>query len=183
MAVTNYNSTEKIFLSEGAFLISVGLITVYFSQVTQLAFLTLFSIGLFFIGLYKLINAIVMRRSISTPFLSIISAILLILSGVYLMFNPLVDSLFPIIGTVLYLLMESLISFAAAVDFAGQKPVLLIGIFTGLVQAALAAAVFLSAPFYALWISALALGINFIFAGILYITKYSYSKKLVYCTC
>ncbi len=183
MAIINCNNSEKIFLSEGSFLIAIGLITIYLSQATQLTFTMLFSLGLFFVGLYKVINAIITRHNLVMPFLSIISALFLIVTGMYLMFNPIFDTLFLVIGTIMYLFMDSLVSFAAAAESSGRKQVFWIGIFTGLVQLALAVAVFYSAPFYALWISGLALGIDFVFSGILYITKYSYARKLAYCTC
>ena len=183
MAIINCNNSEKIFLSEGAFLISIGIITIYLSQVTELTFTMLFGLGLSFIGLYKFINSIITRKDIVMPFLSIISALFLILTGIYLIFNPLFNSLFLVIGTIMYLLIDSLVAFSLATESFGNKQVLWVGIFTGLIQLALAAAVFYSAPFYALWISGLALGIDFILAGILYITNYSYSRKLAFCTC
>ncbi len=183
MAIINYDNSEKIFLSEGTFLIAIGLMTIYLSQISEFLFATLFSLGLVFIGLYKLINSIITGRNIVNPFLSIISALFLMLTGIYLILNPIFEIVFLIIGTMMYLLIDSLVSFTAAVEAKSQKPIFWISVFTGLIQLALAVAVFYASPFYALWISGLALGIDFVFAGILYIAKYSYSKKLAYCTC
>jgi len=184
MTVINYNNAaEKIFLSDGIFLISAGLIIIYLSQISEFIFTMIFSFGLFFIGLTKLINSIIMRKNISMPFLSIISACLILVLGVYLIFNAIFDPVFLITGTIMYLLMDSLVSYSTAAESFGKKQVFLIGIFTGFVQLALAAAVFYSSPFYGLWISGLAMGLNFVFAGIISITKFSYSNNLAYCRC
>ncbi len=183
MAVVNYNNSEKIFLSEGAFLIAIGLITVYLSQVSEYTFASVFSPGLFFIGLYRLINSIIARRNIVNPFLSVISAIFLIMTGIYLILNPLFEVVFLIVGTMMYLLTDSLVSFTEASEAKGQKQIFAISIFTGLVRLGLTAAVFYTSPFFALWISGLALGIDFVLAGIMYIAKYSYSGKPAYCVC
>jgi len=177
------NTSGGIFLSDGVFFISTGLIMIYLSQVSEFIFTMLFSFGLFFTGLIKLINSIITRKDISMPFLSIISACILLTTGIYLMLNALFDPIFLIIGTIMYLLTDSLISFSSAAESFGQKQVFLIGIFTGLVQLALAAAVFGSSGFYALWISGLAFGLDFVFAGIMSITNFSYLRKPAYCTC
>lgn len=183
MAILNYNMSEKIFLSEGAFLITTGLIIIYLSQITQITFPSLLGFALFFIGLYNFINAIIVRKDMVVPFLSLISAILITLTGLYLISNPIIEPVFMVIATIMYLLTDCTISLAAAAESFGVKQVFLIGTFTGLVQLGLAAAVFYSIPFYDVWISGLALGINFVFSGIMYITKYSYFKKPAYCVC
>lgn len=168
-----------ILLSEGIFLILIGLVMVYLSQSMTVILAFLLSIGLSFIGLYKIINSVIARKEIASPFLSIMSGFLLLIIGLYLVFHPLFNTLLLTVAIALYFLLESISSFSTAVSVKGFKQIFWVALFTGVVQLLLSIVIFIGLPYTALWFIGMLIGINFIFAGIKFISDYSYLKQLL----
>lgn len=172
------NKTEKFLLSDGIFLIIIGMLMIYLSQATTVLFAFLLSIGMFFLGIYKIINSIVVRNEISTAFITIIGGLLLTIIGLYLVFHPIFNTLVLTIGTAIYFLVESINSLSFAISSKGYKQIFWIGLFSGVFQLLLAIMIILGLPDIALWLIGMLLGINFILAGITEISGYSYLKSL-----
>ena len=175
--------TGDILLSEGIFLIIIGAIMLYLSQSTTIILAFLLSIGLSFIGIYRIINSIIARKEIASPFLSIMSGFILLIIGLYLVFHPLFNTLLLTVATALYFLLESISSFSSAVSVKGFKPIFWVALFTGVVQLLLSIVILIGLPYSALWFVGMLVGINFIFAGIKNISDYSYLKQLLSKAC
>lgn len=169
--------SKNLLIAEGIFLIIIGLIMIYLSQTTTILFALLLSIGLFFIGIYRTINAIIIRNEISSPILTILSGVLLSLIGLYLIMHPVFNILVITVATAIYFLIESINSFSAAISSNGFKEIFWFGLLTGIIQLILAIFILLGLPYTALWVIGLMLGINFIFAGITNLSVYSYLNK------
>lgn len=170
------NKTEKILLSDGIFLIIIGMLMIYLSQATTVIFAFILSIGMFFLGLYKIINSIISRNEISTVFISVIGGLLLSIIGGYLIFHPIFNTLVLTIGTAIYFLVESINSISFAISSKGFKQIFWIGLFAGVSQLLLAIMIILGLPDIAIWLIGMLLGINFILSGITEISLYSYLK-------
>ncbi len=167
-----------ILLSEGIFLIVIGLLMIYLSQTTTVILAFLLSIGLVFIGLYKIINSIIVRKELPVPILSVLAGIFLVIIGLYLVFHPVFNMLLLTIAAAFYFLLESINSFSAAISSKGFKQIFWVGLFSGLVQLLLAIIIILNLPFMSLWFIGMLLGVNFIIAGFTIISVYSYLKQL-----
>ena len=76
----------EFLLSEGIFLIITGIVMLYLAKTATLLLAFILSVGLLFIGLYRFINSIVMRKEISSPFLSVMSGTFLAVIGLYLFY-------------------------------------------------------------------------------------------------
>lgn len=175
--------TGDILLSEGIFLIIIGAIMLYLSQSTTIILAFLLSIGLSFIGIYRIINSVIARKEIASPFLSIMSGLLLLVIGLYLVFHPLFNTLVLTVAAALYFLLESISSFSTAVTVKGFKQIFWVALFTGIVQLLLSIIILIGLPYCALWFVGMLVGINFIFAGIKNISDYSYLKQLLSKAC
>jgi uncharacterized membrane protein HdeD (DUF308 family) len=151
----------EVLLSEGLFLIIVGAIMIYLSQTTTVVLAFLLSIGLVFIGIYRIINSIIARKEITSPFLSAMAGSLLVIIGLYLIFHPLFNALVLTIGSVIYFLIESVSSFSTAISSKGFKQIFWVSLFSGVVQLLLAIVILFGLPFTALWFLGMILGINF----------------------
>lgn len=170
------SKTRDFLLTEGIFLIVVGLFMIFMSQASTFFISFLLSIGLFFVGLYRIINSIVTRKNIPAPFLSIMSGIMLAIIGLYLIFHPLFNTLVLTVAAALYFVIESINSFSSAISSKGFKQIFWVGLFSGIVQLILAVIILLGLPFTALWILGLLIGVNFVFSGVTCISGYFYSK-------
>ncbi len=167
-----------ILLSEGIFLIITGLLMIYLSQTTTIILAFLLSAGLVFIGIYRIINSIIIRKEIASPFLSVMSGLLLFIIGLYLVFHPVFNTIVLTVAAAIYFLLESVSSFSAAISARGFKQIFWVSLFTGLVQLLLAVVILLGLPFTAIWFLGMLLGINFIFTGAASISGYYYLKSL-----
>lgn len=169
---------KDFLLTEGIFLILIGLFMIYMCQSTTLILSFMLSIGLFFVGLYRTVNSFILRKELHNPFISIMSAILLTLIGLYLIFHPLFNTLVLTIAVALFFIIESVNSFSAAIEAKGFKQVFWVSLFSGIIQLVLASIILLGLPYTALWLLGLLIGVNFVFSGTTAIAGYVYSKDL-----
>ncbi|MCD7780383.1 MAG: DUF308 domain-containing protein [Candidatus Gastranaerophilales bacterium] len=167
-----------ILLSEGIFLIILGLIMIYLSQTTTVILAFLLSAGLVFVGIYRIINSIIIRKEIASPFLSVMSGLLLFVIGLYLIFHPIFNTLVLTVAAAVYFILESVTSFSSAIFSRGFKQIFWVSLFAGLIQLFLSIIIVLGLPYTAIWFVGMLLGINFIFAGISSISGYSYLKSI-----
>lgn len=171
--------SRELFLTEGIFLIIVGLFMIFISQAATVFFSFLLSIGLVFIGIYKTVNSIVARRELSAPFISIMSGVLLTVIGLYLVFHPIFNTIILTVAAALYFLIESVSSFANAISSKGFRQIFWVDLFSGLVQLFLAIMIIIGLPSTAFWILGLLIGINFVFSGVTRISDYLYYKDFI----
>ena len=169
----------EFLLSEGIFLIITGIVMLYLAKTATLLLAFILSVGLLFIGLYRFINSIVMRKEISSPFLSVMSGIFLAVIGLYLIYHPLFNIMILTIAAALYFIIESINSFSLAVSNGGFKKVFWISLFTGIIQLILAIIIILGLPYNSLWFIGMLIGVNFIFSGITNISGYFHLKQLM----
>ncbi len=173
-------SSSSLLLAEGIFLILSGITMVYLSQTTTIFFAFLLSLGLLFLGLYKTINNILLRKELQTPVLAILSGILLSAIGLYLIFNPIFNTIFLTLTVAIYLILESINSFSNAFLEKKFKQNFWLGIFAGIIQILLGIIIITGLPYTATWVIGMIMGINFIFAGMNSIILYNTLKRFVY---
>lgn len=173
-------SSASLLLAEGIFLILSGITMVYLSQTTTIFFAFLLSIGLLFLGIYKTINNILLRKELKTPVLAILSGILLSAIGLYLIFNPIFNTIFLTLTVAIYLILESINSFSNAFLEKKFKQNFWLGIFAGIIQILLGIIIITGLPYTATWVIGMIMGINFIFAGMNSIILYNTLKHFAY---
>lgn len=173
-------SSASLLLAEGIFLILSGITMVYLSQTTTIFFAFLLSIGLLFLGIYKTINNILLRKELKTPVLAILSGILLSAIGLYLIFNPIFNTIFLTLTVAIYLILESINSFSNAFLEKKFKQNFWLGIFAGIIQILLGIIIITGLPYTATWVIGMIMGINFIFAGMNSIILYNTLKRFAY---
>lgn len=173
-------SSASLLLAEGIFLILSGITMVYLSQTTTIFFAFLLSIGLLFLGIYKTINNILLRKELKTPVLAILNGILLSAIGLYLIFNPIFNTIFLTLTVAIYLISESINSFSNAFLEKKFKQNFWLGIFAGIIQILLGIIIITGLPYTATWVIGMIMGINFIFAGMNSIILYNTLKRFAY---
>lgn len=173
-------SSASLLLAEGIFLILSGITMVYLSQTTTIFFAFLLSIGLLFLGIYKTINNILLRKELKTPVLAILNGILLSAIGLYLIFNPIFNTIFLTLTVAIYLILESINSFSNAFLEKKFKQNFWLGIFAGIIQILLGIIIITGLPYTATWVIGMIMGINFIFAGMNSIILYNTLKRFAY---
>ncbi len=167
------------FLSEGLFLIVLGVIMLILPQVTTLTLSILLSISIFFIGIYKFINSIVMMRESVRPWLSIIISIILIGLGVYLTTNPFFNIIVLTMAIGIYFILEGINSVSVAFRNRHEIPSWWVTLISSIIQFILAFIIIFGLPFTAIWTIGILIGINMIFAGITSITLYLGARNLL----
>ena len=160
------------FLTEGLFLMVLGVIMLTLPQLTTLTLSIILSISIFFIGIYKFINSIVMLRETVKPWLSIIISIILIGLGIYLTTNPFFNILVLTMTIGIYFILEGVNSVSVAFRNRHEIPSWWITLISAMIQFILAFVIIFGLPFTALWTIGILIGINMIFAGITSITLY-----------
>lgn len=166
------------FLSEGLFLVVLGVIILTLPQITTLTLAMLLSISIFFLGIYKFINSIVMLKETVKPWLSIIISILLIGLGIYLTTNPFFNIFVLTMSIGIYFILEGVNSVSFAFRNRHEIPSWWLTLISAIIQFILAFIIIFGLPFTALWTIGIIIGINMIFAGITSITLYIGARKL-----
>lgn len=169
----------KSFLSEGLFLLILGMLILILPQFTTLTLAILLSIAVFFIGVYKLINSIVMHKEIPNPWLSALIGLLLIGLGIYLTINPFFNVIVLTMSIGIYFILEGVNSVTVAFQNRNMIPAWWITLISAIIQFILAFIIIFGLPFTALWTIGILIGINMIFAGITAITLYIGGQRLI----
>lgn len=169
-----YNS----FLVEGLFLLIVGALLMILPAVSTLAVGFIISVGLILVGIHKLINSIIRRDEIDKSWLSMLIALLLIVTGIYLTVKPFISLLLLTMGVALYFILEGINAITLSIKTRKILKYWWIGILTGLLQFALAFIIIFGLPTTALITLGILIGINMIFTGINFISVYAGAKKL-----
>ena len=161
------------FLVEGLFVMIVGAMLLLLPQISTLALSLMISVALILAGIYKFISSIIRRDEIEKSWLSVIIAVLMIVTGAYLTVRPLFSLLLLTMGVGIYFVLEGINSMIMAFETKGVLKHWWVGIFAGLAQFALAFIILFGMPSSALFTIGVLIGVNMIISGIALISVYT----------
>lgn len=169
---------SKWFLVQGLLVLILGIAIAVLPQIMTFTTALFLSIVLIIFGMYKLINAVVMRREIKNAPLEMLIGAVAAAAGVYLFVNPAFSLVILTMIIGFYFILEGSNSIAFAIQNKNYLRYWWMGIITGLIQYALAFVILLGLPSTALYTIGLLVGISLIFSGISLLTVYFESSTL-----
>lgn len=174
--------TKKFFsmlLTEGIFLVILGILIMLVPQIATLGAALIISIGLILAGIYKLINSIVLRKELENPWLTSLLGVLLITTGVYIAVKPLFSIFALTLAVGIYFIFDGVSTIALSIQ--NRKIIngsgVALGIVAALIQFILAFLIIYGLPGTALWVIGLLIGVNMLVSGITMISFYTGSRK------
>ena len=175
--------TEKRFLSfvliEGILLSVLGLGMLVLPKITTISFGLLLCLMFIVYGGYKVINAILTRNYSRHFVLNIVTGLLLFLTGVFLFMAPMFNLLLITSAIGVYFILESISSIAFAVQNKNTLYFWWLAILVGVMQFLLGLIIILGLPSTALWVVGVLAGINFLIAGVVFISMYLSTKYIL----
>lgn len=175
--------TEKRFLSfvliEGILLSVLGLGMLMLPKITTISFGLMLCLTFIVYGGYKVINAILTRNYSRHFVLNIVTGLLLFLTGVFLFMAPMFNLLLITSAIGVYFILESISSIAFAVQNKNTLYFWWLAILVGVMQFLLGLIIILGLPSTALWVVGVLAGINFLIAGVVFISMYLSTKYIL----
>ena len=175
--------TEKRFLSfvliEGILLSVLGLGMLVLPKITTISFGLMLCLTFIVNGGYKVINAILTRNYSRHFVLNIVTGLLLFLTGVFLFMAPMFNLLLITSAIGVYFILESISSIAFAVQNKNTLYFWWLAILVGVMQFLLGLIIILGLPSTALWVVGVLAGINFLIAGVVFISMYLSTKYIL----
>lgn len=175
--------TEKRFLSfvliEGILLSVLGLGMLALPKITTISFGLMLCLTFIVYGGYKVINAILTRNYSRHFVLNIVTGLLLFLTGVFLFMAPMFNLLLITSAIGVYFILESISSIAFAVQNKNTLYFWWLAILVGVMQFLLGLIIILGLPSTALWVVGVLAGINFLVAGVVFISMYLSTKYIL----
>ena len=175
--------TEKRFLSfvliEGILLSVLGLGMLVLPKITTISFGLMLCLMFIVYGGYKVINAILTRNYSRHFVLNIVTGLLLFLTGVFLFMAPMFNLLLITSAIGVYFILESISSIAFAVQNKNTLYFWWLAILVGVMQFLLGLIIILGLPSTALWVVGVLAGINFLIAGVVFISMYISTKCIL----
>ena len=175
--------TEKRFLSfvliEGILLSVLGLGMLVLPKITTISFGLMLCLMFIVYGGYKVINAILTRNYSRHFVLNIVTGLLLFLTGVFLFMAPMFNLLLITSAIGVYFILESISSIAFAVQNKNTLYFWWLAILVGVMQFLLGLIIILGLPSTALWVVGVLAGINFLVAGVVFISMYLSTKYIL----
>ena len=175
--------TEKRFLSfvliEGILLSVLGLGMLMLPKITTISFGLMLCLTFIVYGGYKVINAILTRNYSRHFVLNIVTGLLLFLTGVFLFMAPMFNLLLITSAIGVYFILESISSIAFAVQNKNTLYFWWLAILVGVMQFLLGLIIILGLPSTALWVVGVLAGINFLIAGVVFISMYISTKYIL----
>lgn len=175
--------TEKRFLSfvliEGILLSVLGLGMLVLPKITTISFGLMLCLTFIVYGGYKVINAILTRNYSRHFVLNIVTGLLLFLTGVFLFMAPMFNLLLITSAIGVYFILESISSIAFAVQNKNTLYFWWLAILAGVMQFLLGLIIILGLPSTALWVVGVLAGINFLIAGVVFISMYLSTKYIL----
>ena len=172
--------TENRFLSfvltEGIVLMALGLAMLMLPKITSLTFGLMLCIAFIIYGAYKTINSILTRHYSRHFLLNVIIGLLLICIGVILLMAPMFNLVLITAAVGVYFLLESISSVAFGIQTRQTLPFWWINLILAGLQFILGIMIILGLPGTALWVVGILAGINFLFAGMAFISMFIASK-------
>ena len=168
--------TEKRFLSfiltEGILLLALGLAVLMLPKVTTITFGMMLCLALILYGGYKIVNAWLTRNYSRHFALNIINGLLLVASGILLLFAPMFNLILITAVLGVYLILESVSQLAFAIQTRKNLPLWWVNILIAILQIFLGLIIIIGLRATALCIVGILFGINFVFSGLSLITMY-----------
>ena len=175
--------TEKRFLSfvliEGILLSVLGLGMLVLPKITTISFGLMLCLMFIVYGGYKVINAILTRNYSRHFVLNIVTGLLLFMTGVFLFMAPMFNLLLITSAIGVYFILESISSIAFAVQNKNTLYFWWLAILVGVMQFLLGLIIILGLPSTALWVVGVLAGINFLIAGVVFISMYLSTKYIL----
>lgn len=175
--------TEKRFLSfvlvEGILLSALGLAMLMLPKITTISFGLMLCLTFIIYGGYKVINAILTRNYSRHFVLNIVAGALLFLTGVFLFMAPMFNLILITSAIGVYFILESIASIAFAVQNKNNLYFWWLEILVGIMQFLLGLIIVLGLPSTALWVVGILAGINFLIAGVVFISMYLSTKYIL----
>ncbi len=175
--------TEKRFLSfvlvEGILLSALGLAMLMLPKITTISFGLMLCLTFIIYGGYKVINAILTRNYSRHFVLNIVAGALLFLTGVFLFMAPMFNLILITSAIGVYFILESIASIAFAVQNKNTLYFWWLEILVGIMQFLLGLIIVLGLPSTALWVVGILAGINFLIAGVVFISMYLSTKYIL----
>ena len=175
--------TEKRFLSfvlvEGILLSALGLAMLMLPKITTISFGLMLCLTFIIYGGYKVINAILTRNYSRHFVLNIVAGALLFLTGVFLFMAPMFSLILITSAIGVYFILESIASIAFAVQNKNTLYFWWLEILVGIMQFLLGLIIILGLPSTALWVVGILAGINFLIAGVVFISMYLSTKYIL----
>lgn len=175
--------TEKRFLSfvlvEGILLSALGLAMLMLPKITTISFGLMLCLTFIIYGGYKVINAILTRNYSRHFVLNIVAGALLFLTGVFLFMAPMFNLILITSAIGVYFILESIASIAFAVQNKNTLYFWWLEILVGIMQFLLGLIIILGLPSTALWVVGILAGINFLIAGVVFISMYLSTKYIL----
>lgn len=175
--------TEKRFLSfvlvEGILLSALGLAMLMLPKITTISFGLMLCLTFVIYGGYKFINAILTRNYSRHFVLNIVAGALLFLTGVFLFMAPMFNLILITSAIGVYFILESIASIAFAVQNKNTLYFWWLEILVGVMQFLLGLIIILGLPSTALWVVGVLAGINFLIAGVVFISMYLSTKYIL----
>lgn len=175
--------TEKRFLSfvlvEGILLSALGLAMLMLPKITTISFGLMLCLTFIIYGGYKVINAILTRNYSRHFVLNIVAGALLFLTGVFLFMAPMFNLILITSAIGVYFILESIASIAFAVQNKNTLYFWWLAILVGIMQFLLGLIIVLGLPSTALWVVGILAGINFLIAGVVFISMYLSTKYIL----
>lgn len=175
--------TEKRFLSfvlvEGILLSALGLAMLMLPKITTISFGLMLCLIFIIYGGYKVINAILTRNYSRHFVLNIVAGALLFLTGVFLFMAPMFNLILITSAIGVYFILESIASIAFAVQNKNTLYFWWLEILVGIMQFLLGLIIILGLPSTALWVVGILAGINFLIAGVVFISMYLSTKYIL----
>lgn len=175
--------TEKRFLSfvlvEGILLSALGLAMLMLPKITTISFGLMLCLTFIIYGGYKVINAILTRNYSRHFVLNIVTGALLFLTGVFLFMAPMFNLILITSAIGVYFILESIASIAFAVQNKNTLYFWWLEILVGIMQFLLGLIIVLGLPSTALWVVGILAGINFLIAGVIFISMYLSTKYIL----
>lgn|SRR5574344_1506090 len=161
------------FLVEGIFFLIIGMLLLILPQISSLAISLVISTALIVAGIYKLISSIIRKDEIEKSWLSVIIALLMIVTGAYLTVRPLFNLFILTMSIGVYFVLEAINSFVIAFESKDILKHWWVGLFAGIAQLALAFIILFGLPSTALFTIGILIGVNMVLSGIALISVYT----------
>ena len=175
--------TERKFLNfvlfEGILLSLLGILMLLLPKITSLTFGVMICIAFVIYGIYKVINSVLTRHYIKHFILNMILVIMLVLLGTFLFFSPIFNLILITSFIAVYFLLESLATLAFAIQNKKTLYFWWINLIVAFLQFVIGFVIIIGLPSTALWVIGTLVGINFLIAGMSFLTMFISTKNML----
>lgn len=176
--IKSIDKVLNLMFAEGVILTALGICAILLPNMVSFTTSIVLSIVLMIFGVYRFINALLLRKELKNPYLAMIIGLLAAILGAYLFLHPFFNLLLLTVAIALYFLLECINTTIFTFETRGLVRYWWLGFFMAVLQFILGLFILLSLPFSALWLLGIVLGISLLFSGISLITMFLSSKMI-----